>query len=133
MDYSKNQAIFSTKEGIKRSGGSAQAWFTSVYPVLKDVSSTIKGVQYFQLLFTADCTKGTFVVREGAYLDEDGKLIHASTLNGRPERPDKGTFAEAQRNIVCGKPQKLREPVPLKGDGNLLVYYYVSELRGNRD
>ncbi len=84
-------------------------------------------------MFTADCNKGTLEAGRAPYLDEDGKLIHASTLNGKPERTNKGIFAEAQWNIVCGKPQKLREPVPLKGDGNLVVYYYVSEVRGNRD
>jgi len=133
MDYSDKEAIFFTKEGIKRSAGSGQGWFTAVYSKPQDVSVTIKDAQYLQILFTADCTKGTFVDRAGAYLDEDGNLIHASALNDPPARPERGTFADAQLNIVCGKPQKLREPAPLNGDGQVLIYYYQSELHATKD
>ena len=73
------------------------------------------------------------MIREAAYLDEDGKLIHASALNESPARPDRGTFADEQLNIICGKPQKLAEPVPLDGDGLLLVFYYQSELHAAKD
>ena len=124
MDYSKNMAIFFRKDGIKRSGGSARAWFTAVYSKAQDISPTIKGVRFFQFLYTADCAKGTFVDTAQVFFNDDGELIHSGTGKLAPAKPEAGTFADEQLNIVCGKPQKLIASTPLDMDGLGLFLMY---------
>jgi hypothetical protein len=127
MDYSENMAVFFRKEAIKRSGGSAQAWFTAVYSKTQDISPTIKGVRFFQFLFRADCAKGTFVDTAQAFFDDDGQLIHTGALNLAPTKPEAGTFADEQLHVVCGKPQKLiaGQPLDMDGLGLFLMYREV--------
>jgi len=124
MDYSDNMAIFFRKEGIKRGSGQARAWFTAVYSKPQDISPTIKDVRFFQFLYTADCAKGTFVYTDQAFFNDDGELIHSGTVNLAPAKPEAGTFADEQLNIVCGKPQKLIATTPLDMDGLGLFLMY---------
>ena len=124
LDYNHNMAVFFTKERIKRTGTSGEGWFTSLYADVQDISDTTKGVQYLQVLYKADCKGGTFTIKESAYLNEDGNVITGVTMDTPPKRPDPGTFAEEQVNVICGKPQKLITPTAYDGEGHELMLFY---------
>ena len=126
LGYNDEEATFFTKSGIKRTGDTAEGWFTLVYAKSWDDSSAgISGIQFFQTFFSADCSKGAFALREAAYFDEEGNLIDGAVI-AKPsfKQPKKGSVGETQVNILCGKPQHLVAQKPLDGDGLLLFMIY---------
>ena len=124
LDVSRDQAVYFTKGGIKRSGSKGQGWFTIVYPEPQDISADFKGVRFLQDLFVADCVKGTFAARFGAYLGEDGDEIASAELDKPPRKPTPGTLGEEEYNLICGKPQKLFVNKAMDTDGMGLVFVY---------
>ena len=136
LGYNKEQATYFTKAGIKRTGTTAEGWFTTVYAEgYADPSAGISGVEFLQARFRADCTKGTVATLEGAYFNDDGELIDGSVIP-KPvaKTPKAGTVGDEQLNVMCGKPQKLMSSTPFDVDGLGLVFMYKELLdRDARD
>lgn len=117
-------AVYFVKSQIKRTGAKASGWFTLVYPAPKDMTATIKDIQFLQNDFTADCAKGTLAIREGVFFNEEGDLVTGSSLDAKPMRPSRGTFGEMEFNVLCGKPQKLFVNKAMDMDSTGLVFIY---------
>jgi hypothetical protein len=128
MGYDAEDATFFTRARMKRTGSSADGWFTVVYVRPKDVPGAhITAAQYSQRHYLANCAKGTMRLSEAAYLDEDGKLLNGAFI---PESqspfapPNRDSIDALQFNILCGKPQPLAVPDSVDTDGLGLVFIY---------
>ena len=136
LGYNKEQATYFTKAGIKRTAGTVEGWFTTVYgDGYSDPAAGISGVEFFQARFRADCAKGTFAMLEGAYFNDDAELIDGAVIPKPVSKtPKPGTVGEEQLNVMCGKPQKLINSTPFDSDGMGLVLMYKELLdRDARD
>ena len=135
MDFDKESATFFTWDRIKRSGNKAEGWFTIVYPKPIDIPEIeVKGVQYFQMHYVANCAKGTDSVSEAAYLDGDGKILSGATLTEAQspfEKVEAGTLAAEQLDIMCGKSKGAVNKEPIVSDGLGLLFVYVGLLKND--
>jgi hypothetical protein len=131
LDFDDEEATFFTRSQLKRQGSAAEGWFTIVYAEPKDQPAAgISDIQFFQVRYSADCAKKTYALREGAYFDENGKLLKGAVIpTPTPQQASPRTVAEDQLNLLCGKRQPLADKRPLVGDGDALVLYYLERLR----
>jgi hypothetical protein len=129
LGYNEEEATYFTKAQIKRTAGTGEGWFTLVYPKPQEMAG-MPGVQFLQTRLRADCVKGTFTVREGAYFGDDGKLLGGALID-EPEvnRPAPGSAGEEQLRILCDKPQELVSDKPIDSDGLGLLFIYTGFLQ----
>ena len=135
MDFDAKSATYFTKSRIKRSGANSDGWFTVVYAKPKDIVGTsLKNAQFFQMHYLANCSKGTERLTEGAYLDEDGKVMSSSLITEAESpfaKPKEKTLSAEQFDVLCGKGDNPLAKTPLEGDGSVLVFDYTMMLHEN--
>ena len=135
MDFNTKSATYFTKTRIKRSGANADGWFTIVYVKPKEIAGTsLKNARFFQMHYLANCSRGAQRLTEGAYLDEDGKVMSSSLITEAEapfEKPKEGTLNAKQFDILCGKGDGALDDRPLEGDGSVLVFDYTMMLHEN--
>jgi hypothetical protein len=127
LDMDDESATYFTSARIKRAGSSGSGWFTAVYSEPRDLSNDLKGVEYNQARYEANCVKRLLKMTDVAVYDENGKELAAGPLpNPTWDRVEPDSIGAYKLNILCGRPQPLAEKKPVTGDYETLLRHYLT-------